>query len=256
MARRSPRHLRRRRPRADHLLVRRARRPEYLTGFAARYPNATVVRLVRDYRSTPQVVSLANQLSGGALVAQLPAGPVPTVDGYDDEVAEATAVAAKAAKLIAAGTAASEIAVLFRINAQSETFEQALAEAGVPYVLRGGERFFERPEVREAMFLLRGAARAEQPDDGSLADAVRAVLAAIGFGPTPPPGSGAARDRWESLAALVRLADEEKPEADDDSRPRCDSHRLRRRPRRTGVASACAGSRRRDVGLVARGKRP
>ena len=191
--------------------------PEYLTGFATRYPNAMVVRLVRDYRSTPQVVSLANQLSGGALVAQLPPGPVPTVDGYDDEVAEATAVAAKAAKLITAGTPASEIAVLFRINAQSETFEQALAEAGVPYVLRGGERFFERPEVREAMFLLRGAARAEQPDDGTLADAVRAVLAAIGFGPTPPAGSGAARDRWESLAALVRLADEEKPDADDDA---------------------------------------
>ncbi len=97
---------------------------------------------------------------------------------------------------------------LFRINAQSETFEQALAEAGVPYVLRGGERFFERPEVREAVFLLRGAARGEQADEGTLADAVRGVLAALGFGPVPPAGSGVARDRWESLAALVRLAEE------------------------------------------------
>ncbi|MDQ1493850.1 MAG: ATP-dependent helicase UvrD/PcrA [Actinomycetota bacterium] len=123
-------------------------------------------------------------------------------------MAEASAVAARAAKLVADGTPASEIAVLFRINAQSETYEQALAEAGVPYVLRGGERFFERPEVREALFLLRGAARAGQPDDGTLADAVRAVLAAVGFGPVPPSGSGVARDRWESLAALVRLADE------------------------------------------------
>jgi DNA helicase II / ATP-dependent DNA helicase PcrA len=190
--------------------------PSYLTGFAARYPSATVVRLVRDYRSTPQVVALANRLSGGALVAQRPAGPVPVIASYDDEVAEAAAVASKAAALIAAGTPASQIAVLFRINAQSETYEQALAEVGVPYLLRGGERFFERPEVREAVFLLRGAARAEQPDDGSLADSVRGVLAAVGFSETPPSGSGAARDRWESLAAVVRLAEERAPTPDDE----------------------------------------
>jgi ATP-dependent DNA helicase UvrD/PcrA len=182
--------------------------PEYLTGFGERYPQATVVRLVRDYRSTPQVVALANRLSGGALVAQLPPGPAPALAAYDDEVAEAAAVAKRAASLIADGMPASEIAVLFRINAQSETYEQALAEVGVPYVLRGGERFFERPEVREAVFLLRGAARGDQSGEGTLADAVRAVLGAMGFSPTPPAGSGAARDRWESLAALVRLAEE------------------------------------------------
>jgi DNA helicase II / ATP-dependent DNA helicase PcrA len=191
--------------------------PDYLTGFSTRYPKATVVRLVRDYRSTPQVVALANRLSGGALVAQQPAGPVPAVESYPDEVAEAAAVATKISRLIADGTPASEIAVLFRINAQSETFEQALAEAGVPYVLRGGERFFERPEVREAVFLLRGAARAEQPDEGTLTDAVRSVLAAVGFGPVPPSGSGVARDRWESLAALVRLAEERVGGDDEES---------------------------------------
>ena len=190
--------------------------PSYLTGFEERYPKATVVRLVRDYRSTPQIVSLANRLSGGALVAQQPLGPVPVISSYDDEVAEAAAVAAKAAKLIADGTPASDIAVLFRINAQSETYEQALAEVGVPYVLRGGERFFERPEVREAVFLLRGAARAEQPDDGTLVDAVRGVLGTVGFGPVPPSGSGAARDRWESLAALVRLAEERLAAPDEE----------------------------------------
>ncbi|MGH3025523.1 MAG: ATP-dependent helicase, partial [Gaiellaceae bacterium] len=182
--------------------------PSYLTSFPAKYPAATVVRLVRDYRSTPQVVALANRLSGGALVAQRPAGPVPVVASYDDEVAEASAVAAKIAKQIADGLAASEIAVLFRINAQSETYEQALAEAGVPYVVRGGERFFERPEVREAMFLLRGAARAEHDAGTELVEIVRAVLASAGFGPAAPSAAGAARDRWESLAALLRLADE------------------------------------------------
>ena len=189
--------------------------PSYLIGFPARYPAATVVRLVRDYRSTPQIVALANRLSGaahssgGALIAQRPAGPVPVVASYDDEVAEASAVAARIVKLVASGTSASQIAVLFRINAQSETYEQALAEVEVPYVLRGGERFFERPEVREAIFLLRGAARADQSAGPSLPEIVRGVLASVGFGPEPPSGAGAARERWESLAALVRLAEEQ-----------------------------------------------
>jgi DNA helicase-2/ATP-dependent DNA helicase PcrA len=184
--------------------------PSELTGFATRYPKATVVELVRDYRSTPQVVSVANRLSGGRLVAGRPDGPKPTITGHDDEVAEATAVAKRIASLVAAGTPANEIAVLFRINAQSEAYEQALAEVGVPYVLRGGERFFERPEVREAIFLLRGAARSSSGGESfeSLADAVRAVLVSVGFSPQPPAGAGVARERWESLAALVRLAEE------------------------------------------------
>jgi DNA helicase-2/ATP-dependent DNA helicase PcrA len=181
--------------------------PSHLLGFPARYPKATVVRLVRDYRSTPQVVALANRLAGGQLVAQRQPGPTPTLSSHDDEVAEASAVATKAAKLIADGMPASEIAVLFRINAQSQTYEQALAEAGVPYVLRGGERFFERPEVREAMFLLRGAARSVS-DDAPLGESVRAVLASAGLTPVPPAGAGAARERWESLAALARLAED------------------------------------------------
>jgi DNA helicase-2/ATP-dependent DNA helicase PcrA len=193
--------------------------PRYLLDFANRYPAATTVRLVRDYRSTPQVVALANRLSGGALIAQRPpATPpvVPAITGYSDEVAEAEAVAAKAAAMVAAGRPPREIAVLFRVNAQSETYEQALAEAGVPYVVRGAERFFGRAEVREALMLLRGAARgAGEPDDGDGAstapgtgETVRDVLTTAGFSPVPPAGGGAARDRWESLAAIVRLADE------------------------------------------------
>ncbi|MFL6138571.1 MAG: ATP-dependent DNA helicase UvrD2 [Frankiaceae bacterium] len=188
--------------------------PSYLLGFTARYPEATVVRLVRDYRSTPQVVALANRLIGPAgsaqqLVAQRPAGPEPTLREHDDELAEAAAVAREIAALVAGGTPVREIAVLFRTNGQSETYEQALTEAGVPYVLRGGERFFERPEVREAVALLRGAARSPQSGaPGGLAATVRHVLAAAGLGPEPPAGSGAARGRWESLVALARLADD------------------------------------------------
>jgi DNA helicase-2/ATP-dependent DNA helicase PcrA len=195
--------------------------PSYLLGFAKRWPQAQVVRLVRDYRSTPQVVSLANALlsrargtaAGAAvqLVAQRPPGPEPTFTGYDDEPGEATAVADRIRALIDSGLAASEIAVLFRVNAQSEVYEAALASAGVPYVLRGAERFFERPEVREAVMLLRGAARAGEDSDADssgLREEVVAVLSGRGWDPASPPSGGASRDRWESLAALVRLADD------------------------------------------------
>jgi len=191
-------------------------RPSYLLNFAERYPLAQVVRLERDYRSTPQIVDLANKLISAAprdaaarltLIGQRPDGPKPSFAEYDDEVAEASAVASTAKRLIADGTPASEIAVLFRINAQSEVYEQALAEAGIPYVLRGGEKFFDRTEIRQAMVLLRGAARADD-DTVTLPEAVAEVLSSVGWNAGHPPPGGAARERWESLAALVSLAEQ------------------------------------------------
>ena len=189
--------------------------PGYLLGFERKYPHATVVRLERDYRSTPQVVRLANEVIGAAqgkaarlrlkLVAARPDGPDVTFDEYDDEPAEALAVAARARALIEQGTPAAEIAVLFRINAQSEAYEKALTDAEVPYVLRGGERFFARPEVRQAMLTLRQAAGDSPP--GDLVERVRSVLRPVGLTDEPPP-AGALRERWDSLLALVGLAEE------------------------------------------------
>ena len=190
--------------------------PEHLLGFRRRFPEAVLVRLHRDYRSTPQVVELANGLvRGGAagrtdltLVGQRPDGPAPTFAEFDDEPAEAADVAERCRRLIDSGTPAAEIAVLFRVNAQSEVYEAALSRIGVPYVLRGGDRFFDRPEIREARLLLRGAARAGQDSDDTLADAVRGVLSGLGWYPDNAPAGGAARERWESLAALITLADD------------------------------------------------
>ncbi|MFD5767506.1 ATP-dependent DNA helicase UvrD2 [Streptomyces sp. NPDC127049] len=197
--------------------------PDHLLDFRARHPQATVVKLVRDYRSTPQVVHLANGLLDQArgraaehrleLVSQRERGPEPVYTEYGDEPAEAEGTARRVRDLIAAGVPAGEIAVLYRINAQSEVYEQALADAGVPYQLRGAERFFERQEVREAGAALRGAARFGANDtllDGAedLPAQVRAVLSGHGWSSRPPAGSGAVRDRWESLAALARLADD------------------------------------------------
>jgi DNA helicase-2/ATP-dependent DNA helicase PcrA len=187
--------------------------PGYLTGFSAQYPAATLIRLVRSYRSTPQVIALANQVCGATpgeaapLVAQRPAGQQAALTEYPDEAAEAAGVARQAAGLIRSGTAASEIAVLLRTNAQTAAYEQALAAHDVPFQVRGAERFFDRAEVRRAVALLRGAARAE-PDGSDLAALVRAVLAGLGLSPQPPAGRGRARDQWESLEALAQLAAE------------------------------------------------
>ena len=216
--------------------------PRYLLDFSRRFADATVVRLERDYRSTPQVVSLANRVIAAArgraagsrlqLVGQREPGPAPSFHEHPDEVAEAVAVAKSIARLIEAGTAAAEVAVLYRINAQSEVYEEALTEAGIAYQVRGGEGFFTRPEIRQALAVLRRAAekavgRESEPrlrspvSDGGdpphpasprlrspLPDLVRRLLEPLGLTDQPPAGVKA-RERWEALTALAELVDEE-----------------------------------------------
>jgi len=217
----------------------------YLTGFTAEFPDATVVRLVRNYRSSPQVVALANQLTGvagprslatqlraarkpaatragstAALVAQRPAGPAAELTSYPDEQAEAAAIAARALALAADGVSLREIAVLVRVNAQTLELERALADRGVPCQVRGAERFFDRAEVRQAAGLIRAAAKSAQPgpapgavppdspdgDPTGPSAEVRHILAGLGLTREPPAGRGSARERWESLEALAQLA--------------------------------------------------
>lgn len=188
--------------------------PRHLLDFTRTYPDAAVVRLVRDYRSTPQVVNLANGLmaqrggtrSGVELVAQRPSGPEPIYTSFEDEPAEAAGVAERIGALISAGVAAAEIAVLYRTNSQSEALEEALSERGIGYLVRGGQRFFDREEVRKAMVLLRGEAVAAS--DLPLGERVRSALTEAGWSEQAPTARGAVRERWEALEALAQLADD------------------------------------------------
>ncbi len=221
--------------------------PRHLRDFPRRHPGSEIVRLTRNYRSSPQVIGLANAVLAGAeggltgdqlgvdghpgaapsgggqvgsrgtrsgyglpglvLRAHSEPGPQPTLTSYPDDEAEAAGIAGTIRALVSGGRAPQDIAVLFRTNAQSEALEHALAEAGLPYLVRGGERFFDRQEVRAAVLLLRGQARA---DDGSrpLGELTRDVIAAAGWTPEPPSSGGATRERWESLTALTRVADD------------------------------------------------
>ncbi len=185
--------------------------PAALNGFTRKFPDAERVELVRNYRSTPQIVGVANAVfprgsEGVQLSAQSPPGEAPRFSAHADDAGEARAIAAEAARLHRGGVAWSQMAVLFRINAQAEPLQEAFGEAEVPYTLRGVEGFFQRAEVRQAVALLRAAARAAGADTGPLTDEVRGVLSSMGYTDAPPHGAGAVRDRWESLQALVSMA--------------------------------------------------
>ncbi|MDQ6524417.1 ATP-dependent DNA helicase UvrD2 [Nocardioides sp. LHD-245] len=186
----------------------------YLRDFPKRYADTTSIELVRNYRSTPEVVATANTLLSGTssagvdLRSQQKSGSAVRFVGEPDEVAEARAVADRILRLQRAGTAYGEMAVLFRINAQSETFEDALADRGIPYIVRGAARFFERREVLEAVTRLRGAARSGEGDGSPWLEVVKGVLGGMGWTAEPPTSRGQVRDRWESFQALADQAEE------------------------------------------------
>ena len=187
--------------------------PGYLLGFSSRYRHATVVKLQRDYRSTPQVTQLANAVIGQAkgraagsrleLKGMQEPGPEPRFITYSDEPAEARGVAKAIQRLIGQGVAPREIAVLYRTNSQSEAYEQALSELDISYLVKGGEQFFERREVKEViagLVKLHGLGHEHMAVDRAL----DTVLAATGWTPEEPEGAQA-RERWQSVKSLREL---------------------------------------------------
>src|SRR5690606_4130043 len=104
------------------------------------------------------------------------------------------------------GVSPSDIAVLYRAHAQSAVLQQALAARGVATSVLGGTRFFDMPEVRQAVLGLRGAAVA--PSDVGFLPTVRDVLRGLGLTDEPPEAGGAQRDGWEARRAILRRAEE------------------------------------------------
>ena len=192
--------------------------PDYLTGFGRKHPGARIVELTRDYRSTPQIVSLANDVLARSsqregtvrLSSQRDGGAQVTYRTYDDDRAEAEGVAASIADLIAGGMAPHSVAVLMRTNGQSQAFEEALGARGIPVAVAGGKPFFARDDVRTAISRLRAAAAAAT-DDGSVGEIVRDVLSGVGWAPEAPSGQ-AGSERWSNMNAIVGWADDSEAE--------------------------------------------
>jgi len=184
---------------------------DFLTGFADRFPAARQVTLDRNYRSSPEVLALANRLLAAdgrrkRLVATLPSGPPPTIRRCPDGDAELALLTATIRRLIDEGTSPAEIAVLVRINAQVPPIEAALTRAGIAFRVRG-QRFFERPEVREALRLLRRLP--ETARGRALIEALETSLRAdLGFDPDGDAAGAEARERTASLALVLDIARE------------------------------------------------
>jgi DNA helicase-2/ATP-dependent DNA helicase PcrA len=171
--------------------------PSYLVEFAQRERNATVIRLDDNFRSSPQVLTVATAvLAAGGIRSELrahrPDGPVPSVRSFANERDEARAVARAARGKRRPGTPWSRIAVLARTNAQLVVLEEAFREASIPFRVRGGGAFLQQPEVRDALDALQrsgGPLARHLPDlevearsgedDGSSVAARRAVLAEL-----------------------------------------------------------------------------
>jgi DNA helicase II / ATP-dependent DNA helicase PcrA len=182
--------------------------PEHLLGFTTRYPHATVIRLEENYRSTPEVLELANRLAtrlGGfrkTLRATRPSGPPPVALASSDEEAEVGAVVAAARRLHKEkDVPLEEIAVLYRINARSEPFEEAFAAAGIPYQVRDGA-FLRRPGPRSVL------QRLKRSGAGSVAGAVAAITDQLGYDPDAAPDADEEVTRQSDLARMRSLAGE------------------------------------------------
>ncbi|MET0783478.1 ATP-dependent helicase [Leifsonia flava] len=194
-------------------------RSEYLLDFPSRFPDATVVRLEQNYRSAPPVIDTANRLMRGrpGALTLLPTvgegavtGPEVAEKSFQTDMGEARGVAQRILELLDSGAKAEDIAVLFRVNVQSAALEQAFVEAGLSYLIRGSKRFFDLPEVKQAVLALRAASVSivGEPLFKSVSD----VLRSIGWSQSPPEARGAVRDRWESLDAIMGLVDVAAPD--------------------------------------------
>ncbi|KTR95914.1 ATP-dependent DNA helicase [Microbacterium testaceum] len=190
----------------------------YLLEFERTHEDARVVRLERNYRSTGAVLAVANDLMRGRagalelVAAHEGDAPVPVVRGYDDDETEAAGVAASVAAMVAEGADPESIAILYRSHAQSAVVLNALAAQGIAATVLGGRKFFDLPEVRQALMALRAASVA--PVETGFLATVRDVLRGVGLTDEPPQAGGALRDGWEARAALLRLAEEAAPGTD------------------------------------------
>ena len=175
--------------------------PTLLTEFPSRFPSAEVVTLADNFRSTPQILAVANAVladgrDSAELVAHASNGALPIVLSYGSDAEEARGIARAARAAHKPGRSWSSIAVLVRTNAQAVPICEALAAADIPYRVRGDGGFLQQPEVRDAVAALR-----RLPGSTPVRSAINDLDEML--------ASGAGTDeRRANLEELVRLANE------------------------------------------------
>ena len=163
----------------------RGARIENIQQFQTDYPNAEMIRLEQNYRSTATILQAANALIGnnsGRLGKELwtdgnEGEPIALYAGFNEQD-EARFIVERIEQGIRDGLARSEMAILYRSNAQSRVLEEALLRSGIPYRIYGGQRFFERAEIKNAMAYLR--LMANRGDDGALERIINLPTRGIG----------------------------------------------------------------------------
>ncbi|HEX5013832.1 MAG TPA: ATP-dependent DNA helicase UvrD2 [Candidatus Limnocylindrales bacterium] len=187
--------------------------PAFLETFADRHPGARVVELTENYRSTPEVLDIANRLLWNAgrpktLQATRPPGPVPEIVRHPGDDAELAWLVSRVGRLHHEGTRLAEIAVLVRTNAQIEPVEAALTRAGIPFRVRG-LAFFRRPDVRAAIDVIRRSVPVGGASGRALATAVRAAWTReLGFEDGVEDRGNEARERAAALGTLSAIVDD------------------------------------------------
>jgi DNA helicase-2/ATP-dependent DNA helicase PcrA len=184
---------------------------EYLQNFGSRYEDANVIQLTRNYRSTQQIVSFANRLTIDSstvepLRSEGEIGLAPRSLSFATVADECAALAAGIRTKLDQGVKTSDIAVLYRVNGQSESIENALSNAGIDYQVRGGERFFNRPEIQNAIRAVR--AESISPTDKPLYQTVTDICRSLGWQTQQPQEKGSAREKWESLNSFLAITEE------------------------------------------------
>lgn len=184
---------------------------EYLQNFKYRFPESNLIALTRNYRSTQQIVAFANRLTSELsmvppLRSESEVGLAPRIISFATIAEECEAVALAIRSKIDQGIHPSQIAVLYRVNGQSESIENALAKQNIDTQVRGGQRFFNRPEIQNAIRAVR--AEAVSPTDKPLYQAISDICRSLGWQTQQPTERGSDREKWESLNSFLAISDE------------------------------------------------
>jgi DNA helicase-2/ATP-dependent DNA helicase PcrA len=186
--------------------------PEYLLGFPDRHPGCRRFRLTVNYRSTPQVLEVANRLgpildpSGGSLRAAGAGGEPAAFASFASGDDEVRWVVDRISELRQRGVAFEEMAVLLRINGRSEDFEEALSRAGIPYQVRDSA-FLRRPAAKSVVHRLKRV-----DPHAPVAPTVHGIVRALGFR-EEVDAQGDEATRQADLGRLLAMA-QEYPAAD------------------------------------------